>query len=156
MAVLFILVACGLSTNSVGHGHGREDSKKSADAATAKVGDFTVTIYNDYEVMKLYDEMEIIVITYDFTNNSDENQTFNTAIYDKAFQGGIRIERSYLAGIFNRKKFKGSRVEILPGTTITLQKAYKLRDSTSPVTIEIENYDYDHKEKLTKEFNLQK
>ncbi|MEI5990725.1 hypothetical protein A5881_002230 [Enterococcus termitis] len=164
--VLFLLVvaACGSSTISeVGSGQGRKDQTplineqtgETITSTSGKIGDYEVTIYDDYEVLEYFDDSNIIVVTYDFTNNSKENNTFSSTISDKVFQSGIRIHSALLTYFLDAKKFKGDITEIQPGATITLRKAYKIRDTTSPVTIEIEGYESSDTTKITKEFNLQ-
>lgn len=147
--VLLTAVACGTSTTSeVGSGQGRKDqtpliNEKTGEAITSitgKIGDYEVTIYDDYEVLEYYDGSYIIVVTYDFTNNSNDNHTFLVSISDKAFQNGIRIKRARLVDIVEPAKFNGANTEIQPGATITIREAYKLLDTTSPVTIEIRGF----------------
>lgn len=157
------LVACGASTSSVGTGKGRENSDETASKkvneqltdSSGNLGDYTITIYDDFEIMDYYDGSHIIVITYDFTNHSDENQTFLTAISDKAFQNGIQIERAFLVDLIDAHKFKGASAEIQPGATITIKEAYILRDTTSPVSIEVKEFLSLNNNKITKEFHLQ-
>lgn len=162
--VLFLLVvaACGASTSGVGRGHGREDLPQINEqtgepimSSSGEVGDYKVTIYDDYEIMEYYEDSYIIVVTYDFTNNSDENHTFLISISDKAFQNGIKMKRALLVDLIDKEKFRGASTEIQPGATITIREAYKLRDTTSPVTIEIKEAMTFGKPKITKEFNLQ-
>lgn len=158
-----IVVACGISTSEVGSGQGRKDkmpliNEKTGESITSisgNLGEYEVTIYDDYEVLEYYDDSYIIAVTYDFTNNSEENTTFVSAVSDKAFQNGIRIKRARLIDLLEPTKFNGASTEIQPGATITIREAYKLRDTTSPVTIEIGQSIVFGKPEISKEFKLQ-
>ena len=164
--VSLTIVACGTSTTKeVGSGQGRKDQTplineqtgETITSTSGKIGEYEVTIYDDYEVLEYFDDTHIIVVTYDFTNNSKENNTFSSAISDEVFQNGIRINSALLTYFLDAKKFNGDITEIQPGATITLREAYKLRDTTSPVTIEVKGNEYRSSDttKITKEFKLQ-
>lgn len=84
------------------------------------------------QVAKDYNGNPIIVVSYDFTNNTDKNQTPIWAFFGKAFQDGVELDIAFVTddsvydpGIEQK--------EIQPGVTLTgCQKAYVLT-GTSPV-----------------------
>jgi hypothetical protein len=92
-----------------------------------------------------------IVVSFAFTNNSDEAANFMFAVRAQAFQSGIEL--SDLA-IVDGVDGSLSLADIQPGVTISVQEAFLLRDE-SPVTIEVrEVFDFDKKIIATQEFSV--
>lgn len=77
-----------------------------------------------------------LVIYYEFTNNSDENKSFDYTIGAKAFQGGVELDSSLFHVNGNTKD---SGADIQPGTTVEVASAYELRDN-SEITLEVSNW----------------
>lgn len=134
------LAACG-ETTTTADTQGQKSEQQTEQQAepektdTGAVGSYDVTIGNcsfgeDYEGNKM------IVVNYDFTNNSDEAIMPLIAVNMKAFQDGVELEYAiamdasvYDAGIGQK--------EVKPGASITgCQNAYVLT-SSSPVEIEV-------------------
>lgn len=107
----------------------------SEDKTAGMVDDYEVKI-NDCFFEKDYEGNDMIVICYDFKNNSDENATPTWDIMTKAFQDGVSLEvafsgdnSNYDAGIAQK--------ELQPGASIeNCQIAYTMT-SKSPVEFEI-------------------
>ncbi|EOL45547.1 hypothetical protein RV11_GL000012 [Enterococcus phoeniculicola] len=126
-----------------------EESKKPAATDTGDLGDYHVTIKN-LELAKDYEGSDVGVVTYEFTNNGDENAMFMTEISDKAFQNGVGLSLA----IMSDSGYVDSMTEIQPGATLELKVPYKLSDTTSPVSVEVSKL-FGNKEKLKKDFTLQ-
>lgn len=80
-----------------------------------------------------YQGKDAIVVTYQWTNNSDESQMFSTAFSDKAFQNGIECTSAYFVDGIDAQQ---PLTEIKPGATFEVKRAYELKDD-SDVTIEV-------------------
>ena len=80
---------------------------------------------------KTYDGEPTIVITYEFTNNSDDAASFYTSFSDTVYQDGIECERTYTLDETNEDK------SIKPGSTITVTLDYVLNDTTTDVDVEL-------------------
>lgn len=91
--------------------------------------------YLRHEVMTDSIGQKVLVVYYDFTNNSDENQTFDYAFSDKCFQNGVEVERSYWHA---NEESKNSGKEIKPGTTLEVASSFVLGDCMDDVELEIE------------------
>lgn len=108
-----------------------EEPQQGADVSEADISDCHVVV-TGYKVAKDYNNNPIIVVSYDFTNNSSKNQTPIWVVFGKAFQDGVELDLAfsmdksvYDAGIEQK--------ELQPGASMTgCQKAYALT-STSPV-----------------------
>lgn len=85
-----------------------------------------------------YDGNSVIVVNFSWTNNSDETTSAAWSTICKAFQNGIEIESAYL--VESPSYDAGPHLaDVRPGTTIDVQYAFVLSDTTSPVEVEIEN-----------------
>ncbi len=116
-------------------------SADTADEPTADVdgspdSDFAVAIGKSRKV-KDYDGNAALLVNYTFTNNSDEDANFSFSISDKAFQGGVQLERAIL---LDDDKYdydsSNSLKDVKPGSEIKVQEVYVLADK-SDVTIEL-------------------
>lgn len=95
-----------------------------------------------------------MVVEYNFTNNSDEAQSFIFACQDKVFQNGIECDDTVIGcdDIDSQQQMN----EIQPGTTYALKIGYHLQDTTSPVDIEVTSLDFINEDTLLKQtVNLQ-
>lgn len=95
----------------------------------------------DYECVvsgaKIADDLsgrKIVVVTYEFTNNSSAAKSFDAVLTTSAYQDGIGLETSWL----DEEDTDLWDVEIKPGVTKEVKKAYVLRDTTTDVEIEVE------------------
>ena len=88
------------------------------------------------QINKDYEGKDMVVINYDFTNNSEDTMSALVGIYMQAFQDGVQLDTAmvlddsvYDAGIAQK--------DIKPGTTLEgCQNAFVLT-SDSPVEIEV-------------------
>lgn len=103
---------------------------------------------------KDYENKSMIVVDYDFTNNSDSDTAALYAINMKAFQNGIQLETAI---VMDNKVYDAgvAQKEIKPGVTLEkCQSAFVLSDN-SPVTVEMtEIFSFDDK-KLVKTFTVE-
>lgn len=103
--------------------------------AEGDIGDYHVVL-KDCAFGKDYEGKDMIVINYDFTNNSADTMSALVGIYMQAFQDGVQLDTAmvlddsvYDAGIAQK--------DIKPGTTLEgCQNAFVLT-SDSPVEIEV-------------------
>lgn len=94
-----------------------------------------------------------LVVYFDFTNNSKENQTFIYAFTVKAFQNGVEMDLS--TGHVNDET-KNHGKEMQPGTTVTVAVAFYIEDEKSAVDIEVEPWiSFANKKLFEKELVLQ-
>ncbi|MGY3778931.1 DUF5067 domain-containing protein [Isobaculum melis] len=149
-----VMVACG-SSGSSDKGKEKESEKTEEKKATdsGELGDYSLTIHDGFELAKDYNDQDVIVLTYDFTNNSDENQSFMFSISDKVFQNGVGLESAIMSA--DSPELKNRSTEIQPGASLTVKVGYVLQDTTSPVSVEAKELISLDDNKLTKEFNLQ-
>ena len=85
------------------------------------------------KLCKDYAGEDAVLITYDFTNNSDSATSFDTALIDHLYQDGVGLEFAYLSD----EETDSFDVQIKPGVTKEVKKAYLLRDTSTPVEVEV-------------------
>lgn len=90
--------------------------------------------YLDYEIVENIADETVIVIYYNFTNNTSENKTFDTSFTDTCFQNGVEIEHSLWHA---NEESKNSNKEIKPGITLTVSSSFVLSSETDVVSLEI-------------------
>lgn len=147
--VLFLGIVMALSLAACG---GSEEATAPTDSGA--LGDYEVTI-KDYEIMEDYDGKDAIVISYDFTNNSEEAASFDVACMYSVFQNGIELE--YTSVYPDPDSFDAlndvTMTEIQPGKTIEIKTCHVLGDLTSPVDVEVEEF-LGSGDKIVKTFKL--
>lgn len=113
--------------------------------AAAEETEFQVELLGT-SVSQDYEGKPVLVVEYNFTNNSDEAQSFIFACQDKVFQNGIECDDTVIGcdDIDSQQQMN----EIQPGTTYALKIGYHLQDTTSPVDIEVTSLDFINEDTL--------
>ena len=89
------------------------------------------------EVMDDYKGDPALVITILFSNNSQKEKPYMTAVMTKLFQNGVELQRAIsVKGIDTT----GQMAELKPGASLELQIAYSIADMSVPVEIEFGRY----------------
>lgn len=101
--------------------------------AEGDVGEYHVAILG-LEMSKDYKDNPAIVVKYMFTNNGTEDASFLTEISDEVFQGGVELENGISV---DGADASAAMVDVKPGASVEIAMAFVLRDTTSPVDIEI-------------------
>lgn len=81
-----------------------------------------------------YEGKSVLVVEYNFTNNSDETKSFTFACQDKVFQNGIECDSSVIG--CDDVDSQMQLTDIQPGTTYTLKVGYHAEPGI-PVDIQI-------------------
>lgn len=84
----------------------------------------------EFTVSETYDGKPCALVTFMFTNNSDEETSFMVAVDAEAYQNGVELDTGIVSGVDGDMS-----KHVKPGATVTVQKAYVL-DDQSDVTIE--------------------
>lgn len=110
--------------------------KKDFDVKDVVKNDYTVSLVNA-TVYEDDDGEPILVLKYDFTNNSNESQSFIGATYDKAFQNGVQLSPAILIGTQYNYDVSLASKEVQPGVSMEVQRAYHLDHPTADVEVEV-------------------
>jgi hypothetical protein len=124
------------------------------EAGTAEKGnidDYYVEILSS-RLGKDYDGNPVIIVKYNFTNNGTEPASFMTSVNDTLYQGGIELEIAFMMD--DSYDGNASMLEIKNGATLEVELAYVLRDTTSPVEVEVTDLFGLGSEKIAKTFEI--
>lgn len=151
--LLFSLVACG----DVSSGASNPSAQDSAVTISGGVmngegdlGNYHIKIVSA-TLAKDYEGNSALVVTYEWTNNSEEEQMFSTAFSAKAYQNGMECTSAFLVDGVDAEK---SLTNIKPGVTMEVQEAYELND-LSDVEIEVTEWISFDDDKVVKTFTLE-
>lgn len=86
----------------------------------------------DYFLSKDYKDEEVLVVEYEWTNNSDEPKSFITVFDDKLYQNGVECDDSVVG--CDDVNSDDAWANIQPGTTFKVKCDYYIRDK-SPINI---------------------
>ena len=114
-----------------------------------ELGDYYIKIVSA-TTDKDYEGKDVLIVTYEWTNNGDEEQMFSTAFSAKAYQNGIECASAYFVDSVDAQK---SLTNIKPGASLEVQEAYALND-TSDVEIEVTEWISFNDDKVVKTFKL--
>lgn len=120
------------------------DEKEEEKSTDGVIGDYVCTV-KSAKLCKNYDGKDAVKITYSFTNNYTEAESFDLALSDDVYQDGIGLEMAY----FSDEDQDTFDVKIKPGTTKEVSKIYVLNDKTTPLDIEIKELISFGNDKLT-------
>lgn len=127
------------SLSSLGDSFGGvEESQEATETARtnpANLGDYVVEI-KSATVTQDYDGNPAVIITYSWTNNSSETTSPMLSISTAVFQNGVGMDSAF---IYDDPAYDGDMysTDVRPGTTVDVQEAFELSDTTSPIEVEI-------------------
>ena len=136
VAIAVVSGASGVGNNVDDQGNGTSGGSQSAQN---NLGDYNVTI-KSCRLAKDYQGKAIVIVKYEFTNNSDDNAAFWTTFEDNVYQNGIGLNECIVTDSSANYSTDNQMKEIKPGATLEVEIAYTLNDSTTPIDVEISEY----------------
>ena len=148
VAIIIIIASSGGSSgnNDDSNAQGNNDSVAAEqEDIKGAIGKYVCTV-KSAKVCKNWEGKDAVKITYEFTNNAKDAQSFDFALKDDLYQDGIGLESSFIS---SEDGDWGIDVKIKPGTTKEVSKVYILRDKKTPIDIEISELISFNDDKLT-------
>ena len=107
---------------------------KAKDSNLIKLGDYEL-LYKGACIMEDSDGNDAIVLTLDFTNNGKDNASYLWSVNETVMQNGVELE---VATVFTdydtfETVIDGQFTDVAPGTTLEVQTAFVLNDTTSEI-----------------------
>ena len=108
--------------------------EKEKDSNLISLGDYEL-LYKGACIMEDSDGNDAIVLTLDFTNNGKENASYLWSVDETVMQNGVELE---VATVFTdydtfETVIDGQFTDVAPGTTLEVQTAFVLNDTTSEI-----------------------
>lgn len=132
---LFLIVAFsnGSGNNSNNVNATKQASATQQDTDTATNNDTTLK-YLKHEVITDSNDREVVVVYFDFTNNSKDNEAFIYNYNVTCFQNGKELD--YPLASFDVDEYNNAARELQTGANITVARIYILEDK-SDVDLEV-------------------
>lgn len=158
ISLILIFAVFGIASSSSDDAtNNAEQSKEAVETQNqeqnGKLGDYVVEI-KSARFSKTYDGKDAVIVTYGFTNNSSNPSSFSFAIEDAAFQNGIGLNETYFLEDGDSYSSDNQTKEIKTGSTLDVDVAYELNDSTSDIEIEVKELISFSDKKITKTFTI--
>lgn len=128
-AMLLSLAACS------------KGSGKNEDPNLMELGDYTL-LYKSSCIMTDFEGIDALVMTLDFTNNSEESASYVWSVSETALQNDQTLS---FATIYTNPEtydevISNQFVDVAPGETLEVQTAFRLQDTTNPVEVTFEEF----------------
>lgn len=99
-------------------------------------------------------DVKSVLVTFSYTNNSDEVEDFHGAVKYAVYQNGVALEDAY-DDVYDVRNDDGIEFdEIKPGTTIEFELGFHLKSESSDLVVEVVNHDYDPEFLVSRTFTL--
>lgn len=133
--VLFLIVAFsnGSGNSSNNANATKQVSTTQQDTDTARYDDTTLK-YLKHEIITDSNDREVVVVYFEFTNNSKDNEAFVYNYNVTCFQNGKELDYPLVS--FDVDEYNNTARELQTGTNITVAKIYILEDK-SDVNLEV-------------------
>ena len=148
IALMCVMTAC-FETGTVDQGKDGADSGSGA----SNLGDFNVVIKSS-RLAEDYQGNPVIIVKYEFTNNSDDSKCFSWSIDANAYQDGVELMECYLVDDSANYSSDNQLKEIKKGITLSVEVAYELENETSDVEVEVSELISFNDKKITKTFSI--
>lgn len=128
--VLFLIVVFsnGTSNNSNNANATKQASATQQDTDTATNNDTTLK-YLKYDVITDSNDREVLVVYFDFANNSEDNTAFAYNYDVTCFQNGKELDYPLVS--FDIDEYNNIARELQTGTNITVARIYILEDKSN-------------------------
>lgn len=108
------------------------DSAEETKVSEGALGDYEIK-FTGFSLSKDYEGKDVIIVSYDFTNNSDEADAAIFALTIKAYQDGVELETAF---VLENEDIDNATKEIKSGVTLNCCSAFVLDNTSSSVEFE--------------------
>lgn len=141
LAVIAVLLAFGLCAIASSDSGDSNDDQGSDNATSDKGKDSNISYYNveikSCRLAKDYAGNPIAIITYSFTNNSEDPASFMFAFDDNVYQNGVGLNSCLFADDTANYSSENQTKQIKTGATLDVEVAYVLNDTTTDLEVEV-------------------
>ncbi len=130
------------------------DSVSTTGKGNDTIGEYSLVI-DSCRLAEDYEGKDVIIVKYIFTNVADDDATsFTLAFIDSAYQNGVELNHAYILDENANYDSDNQSKAIKKGTSLEVEVAYKLNDSTTEVEVEVEELFSFSDNKLVKKFSI--
>lgn len=140
-------------TASDGDPASKADTVSKGEKKDNEIGDYQVDI-KSARLTEDYEGKPVIIITYDFTNNSDDEAAWYVSVTDRVYQDGVECETAYFVDDSANYSSDNQSKSIRKGVTLEVEAAFVLNNTESPVEVEVTEWISLSDKKITKTFEI--
>lgn len=142
-----VVMVVAISLSLLGCSLDSEDS-------TNTLGDYSVEI-KSFRLAEDYDGKPVVIVKYVFSNNAgDEPTSFTWAFDDQVYQDGVGLNKAYFLADSANYSSDNQDKEIKKGSSIEVEVAYELNDTTTDIEVEVAELFSMSDKKVTKTFSI--
>lgn len=151
----FVFLAAASGSDS-GENVEQKGENAAADTTSDKtLGDYEVEIKSS-RMTTDFEGKKVIVITYNYKNNSDSATAFDIALDYNAYQDGVELQKAYVLKDGDEYNSDNQSKQLKKGVALDVEVAYELNDETTEVETEVkELISFDDKI-ISKKFTITK
>lgn len=123
------------------------------DATADNLGEYQIDI-KSCRLAKDYAGKDVAIITYGFTNNSDDPSAFYVTFDCGVYQGGVGLNEAYILDDSANYNSDNQTKEIKKGASIDVEVAYELNDTTTDLEVEVKEFFSFNDDTITKTFKI--
>ena len=155
LLTLVLLASFALFAMGSGESENETQGAGSAESVKGNLGQCDVQI-NSCRVAMDYEGNPVVIVQYTFKNVTNEDAiSFSLAVSDKVYQNGIELEHCYSLDDSAEYSSENQSTNIKKGASLEVEAAYRLKDTTADVEVEVSAlFSFDSK-KVEKIFKLE-
>ena len=127
------------------------EEKQAKPTSEGDVGDCHVKILDCKYGALDYEGKKTVAVTFEFTNNSNEAQAFDSAVYPVAYQDGVQLSDTIPEA--DSADYDRTTAMVKTGKKVTCEYYWQTTSDTADVDIEVSSY-LDSSTKLRKTFSI--
>ena len=151
LAVVSMLLVLGACVSSPAQPAATETSS-SETAGSGTLGDYSVSI-TGYALAKTYEGKDAVVVTYNWTNNSQDTTDFLSAFNTMVYQDGAECDTAIVTGDSGYSADNQTK-DVNPGESLDVQAAYLLQDRANPIDVSVYEFMSTTNETVAQTFNI--
>ena len=153
--VLVAILVCSIAILSTGcvDTATSVNNQGTGNATANNLGEYTIEI-KSCRLAKDYSGKDVAIITYGFTNNSDDAAAFYVTFDCNVYQGGVGLNESYILSDSANYNSDNQTKSIKKGASLDVEVAYELNDTTKDINVEISALISFDDSKVTKTFTI--
>ena len=128
------------------------EEKQAKPTSEGDVGDCHVKILDCKYGALDYEGKKTIAVTFEFTNNSDEAQAFDGAVYPVAYQDGVQLLDTSPGT--DSAAYDRTMTMVKTGKKVTCEYYWRTTSDTADVDVEVSSYLDESSAKLQKAFSI--
>lgn len=138
LSLLFVFFAVASGEDTEPTGDQGADTAQTTKADDTAIGDYSVEILES-RLAKDFEGEDVVIIKYKFTNvANDEPASFMFAFDAAAFQDGVGLNECIFVDDSANYSSDNQTKEIKKGSSIEVEVAYELNDTTTDVEVEVQ------------------